>query len=140
MVVSCLTKASFNSPLGRWMRLPEQAKCRARRSSFPGERQTHTCGDNWDLLTPKHKHIQRHTHRPTFPNLPNLQKVTHTPYPRTRWQQDGYIQWNILSHMFSMLSKMLRAIGGIMHKNIGSYKQCAAQICSQLSTAYFSDF
>lgn len=65
MVVSCLTKASFNSPLGRWMRLPEQAKRGGRRSSFPGERQTHTCGDNWDLLTPKHKHIQRHTHRPT---------------------------------------------------------------------------
>lgn len=132
--MSCLTKASFNSPLGCWMRLPERSQI-----ELPGRRQTHTCGDNCDLLTPKHKHIQRHT-QTYLPNLPNHQKGTHTPYPRTRWQQDGSIQWNILSHMFSMLSKMLRAIGGIMHKNIGSYKQCAVQICSQLSTAYFSDF
>lgn len=71
-------------------------------------------------------------------NLLNRQKI-HV-HILTYWQQDIYIQWNILSHMFFMLSSMLRALGDIMRKNIGSYKQCAVGIWSQLSAAYFCDF
>lgn len=102
-------------------------------------------GDGCLLVHTPAFHVQKHKHF----DKPSLQRprrngilATTYGYAQTAATRRGnaHVRPNALTHVFEMLSNTFTGLGDIMQKNMGSYKQCVLQICSQLSVVYVSDF